>query len=104
MVWDGVFFPKLNYAKGYYLYWGNKDKINSKKWFQLCVDINSNSLNCHYGLGSSYFYTGWINHSVEDIKRSQKEYNECQRINPRHESSVKELKRIEKLLKRLGVH
>ena len=93
---------KAYYGKGYQLHWKKKDKINSRKWFQLGVDAYPNSLDCHYGLGASYFHTGWVNHSVEDIKRAQKEYEECQRIKPEHKSSLKELKKIEKLLKRVG--
>jgi tetratricopeptide (TPR) repeat protein len=97
-----VVLSKAYYGKGYDLHWNKKDRINSRKWFQLGVDAYPDSLDSHYGLGSSYLHTGYKNHSVDDIHRAQKEYNECQKIKPGHKSSLKELKKIKKLLKRLG--
>ena len=86
---------KAYYRKGHQLHWKQKDKINSRKWFQLGVEAYPNSVDCHYGLGASYQHSGWSNRSIADIKRAKKEYQICQNIDPKHKASAKSLVKLE---------
>lgn len=97
-----VVLSKAYYEKGHQLHWVDNDKVHSRKWFELGIKAYPNSLKNHYGLASSYQHTGYKNHSVADIKKAQKEYQICQKIKPGYTLAKNELKKIKKLLQRLG--
>lgn len=92
---------KAYYGKGYQVHWKQKDRINSKKWFQLSVDIDSRLSDSHYGLGESYYYSGYASKNKSEIERAKSEYELCLSIKPDHKQARKKLNVVNKLLSRL---
>ncbi|UFH60295.1 tetratricopeptide repeat protein [Sulfurovum mangrovi] len=92
------------YKKGHEMHWGGgkkRDRVNSKRWFKLGVDAYPEHYGNHYGLGASYFYTGWKNRNVKMIEKAKKEYVECLRIRPGDKKAKKELSKVEAFLKKV---
>lgn len=93
---------KAYYNKGAYLHWELKKRKESRNYFFKAAEHNPKHSNTYYGIGMSYYHTGYHTKNVSDLRKSKLALEEAIRLKPDHKQASQQLRNLNKLLVVVG--
>jgi len=85
-------------AKGIDLYWKEKRPDEAKGFFEEAVQHAPDNADAYYGLGMSFYNTGYRDRKIDDLEKGKNALNKAIQLNPDHQQAKVALNRLELLL------
>lgn len=87
------------YRKAAHLHWNKKQRDESRKYFLLAIDHNPYNSYAYYGLGCSYYHTGYKNKNESLIMKAKEAFVKAIQLNPDNKQAKEQLNKVRKLIK-----